>query len=294
MRGFTLIELLVVIAIIAILAAILFPVFAQAKLAGKKAACLSNTKQWSLAFALYVGDTDGQYPLFGYTGAIEGPLNVPYIDSQTGQTVLRGAGLGSIWFNAVAPYAKNRDIMISPGDGTPQYSRFPYILSNGTILQRPKLSYPINDMLGGGGFLNGVNFWNPATESDFAAPADTIIVVAAKTNGNRNGTGNGTSGGFGERFGWLISGYEVNGLPWDNNNNRLDAIGAPFFNGGTNFAFGDGHAKFFRTTNGQTSLLNGTLPWQRHVVPNQDCASWKVPSADWAGPGVSPGLCSWR
>lgn len=71
--GFTLIELLVVIAIIAILAAILFPVFAQAKEAAKKTACLSNTKQISLGLNMYMMDNDDTYP--GALPWIAGPYN---------------------------------------------------------------------------------------------------------------------------------------------------------------------------------------------------------------------------
>src|SRR5260221_10716098 len=63
-RGFTLIELLVVIAIIAILAAILFPVFAQARAAARKASCVSNTKQFSLGILMYAQDYDETIPRF--------------------------------------------------------------------------------------------------------------------------------------------------------------------------------------------------------------------------------------
>ena len=71
-KAFTLIELLVVIAIIAILAAILFPVFAQAKAAAKKTACLSNLKSLGMAFSLYQADYDDGYPNTGDTGLWQG------------------------------------------------------------------------------------------------------------------------------------------------------------------------------------------------------------------------------
>jgi len=83
-RAFTLIELLVVIAIIAILAAILFPVFAQAKLAAKKTAILSNTKQMGLAQLMYAADADDLFsPVAGFEPTWSSPtfavLTLPYI-----------------------------------------------------------------------------------------------------------------------------------------------------------------------------------------------------------------------
>jgi len=64
-RGFTLIELLVVIAIIAILAAVLFPVFAKAKFKAQIATCLNNHKQWVGAMQLYTSDWDSSFPYGG-------------------------------------------------------------------------------------------------------------------------------------------------------------------------------------------------------------------------------------
>jgi prepilin-type N-terminal cleavage/methylation domain-containing protein/prepilin-type processing-associated H-X9-DG protein len=67
-RGFTLIELLVVIAIIAILAAILFPVFAQARERARQISCVSNLKQMGTAFMMYAQDYDEEFPTGGYPG----------------------------------------------------------------------------------------------------------------------------------------------------------------------------------------------------------------------------------
>lgn len=81
-KGFTLIELLVVIAIIAILAAILFPVFAQAKAAAKNTADLSNLKQLSLGVLMYNGDSDDMFPQGADGGWVAWPVKVyPYLKS---------------------------------------------------------------------------------------------------------------------------------------------------------------------------------------------------------------------
>ena len=92
-RGFTLIELLVVIAIIAILAAILFPVFARAREKARQSSCLSNVKQLMLGVHMYTQDYDEMLP--GYVG-----LNMPSTNDQ--------------WFEIISPYLKNTQILTCP------------------------------------------------------------------------------------------------------------------------------------------------------------------------------------
>ena len=119
-RAFTLIELLVVIAIIAILAAILFPVFAQAKEAAKKTQCVSNTKQTVLAAIMYAGDSDDVLPRHdnngscaygepGCTGPDWGIFTPPNGDmSQAGYD----KGRPVMYWGAIEPYHKNHEIAV--------------------------------------------------------------------------------------------------------------------------------------------------------------------------------------
>lgn len=104
--GFTLIELLVVIAIIAILAAILFPVFAQARAKARQATSLSNMKQQGLALQMYAQDYDEQY-------ICEWPFNNFWGQSDPGSY-----GANYTFHPYLNPYIKNKDIWKAPGSGT--------------------------------------------------------------------------------------------------------------------------------------------------------------------------------
>jgi prepilin-type N-terminal cleavage/methylation domain-containing protein/prepilin-type processing-associated H-X9-DG protein len=108
-RGFTLIELLVVIAIIAILAAILFPVFAQAREKARQSSCASNLKQLAIGTLGYIQDYDGVYPIASPAGT--GTSVRPVGDPDRGGF---GPITRSTWFIAVHPYIKNYQVLRCP------------------------------------------------------------------------------------------------------------------------------------------------------------------------------------
>ena len=116
-KGFTLIELLVVIAIIAILAAILFPVFAQAREKARATSCLSNCKQIGTALTLYYDDFDETFPIIGST-TITPDVNL--YDGKTIKYKFVEYNLGLNWepkytfFDAIYPYVKNSSMFVCP------------------------------------------------------------------------------------------------------------------------------------------------------------------------------------
>jgi prepilin-type N-terminal cleavage/methylation domain-containing protein/prepilin-type processing-associated H-X9-DG protein len=137
--AFTLIELLVVIAIIAILAAILFPVFARARENARRASCMSNLKQIGLATMMYVQDYDERYPL-----AIFGDIGLTGSDKRSGSTWCTGmpcgifsvsdghgaGGSGYIWswMDLLQPYTKSTQVFVCPSQQNANVGGYGYSL----------------------------------------------------------------------------------------------------------------------------------------------------------------------
>jgi prepilin-type N-terminal cleavage/methylation domain-containing protein/prepilin-type processing-associated H-X9-DG protein len=181
--GFTLIELLVVIAIIAILSAILFPVFAKVREKARQTACLSNEKQIALANLQYMQDNDGRVPM------------VDYFEYPGGQKQL------VTWTIALQPYTKSWSVFRCPSDSSilaTKFTRFQgdtISFSDPNYLQAVNSSYAINadymnPQIGcsgprtrdayppseAGDGRQGI----PVQESQMESPSQTVFAVDAK------------------------------------------------------------------------------------------------------------------
>jgi len=142
--AFTLIELLVVIAIIAILAAILFPVFAQAKLAAKRTSELSNVKQLGLAMLMYNNDFDDEFTtngLYDFTNTAEWPE--------------------MSWASRTEPYVKSVQLYWSPLDSDVASLNQGINAGDGNAFFGPALSFSPNELMGGGNDTNGTKDNSP-------------------------------------------------------------------------------------------------------------------------------------
>jgi len=137
-NGFTLIELLVVIAVIAILAAMLFPVFSKAREGGRRASCISNLHQLNLAFMMYIQDYDETLPSAtdGFPGTGMQGGWVYYSSFGANRTPKSyDAARGS-----VAPYIKNVQIFVCPSDSQGRASGVSYAYNN-CLVQRTNTGF---------------------------------------------------------------------------------------------------------------------------------------------------------
>jgi len=239
-RGFTLIELLVVIAIIAILAAILFPVFAQAREKARAVTCVSNLRQLGTAIQMYATDYDQKYPYWNWGASGQG-----------------GGNMKSLWHVAIFPYVKNTGIYACPSDGqnwgqsttdlywwsiptaqrqidAPMFET-PAISGSGGIDRIP-LSYGIGETFHNSG-------WG---ESSLPAPASTAVLSESPVLlGDLWGIDNRPNARIAMRFAasktadapWGTDQVFVWNPAWDVNTRHQ---------GGLNVAYADGHAKWMR------------------------------------------------
>ena len=163
-RGFTLIELLVVIAIIAILAAILFPVFAKAREAARKSSCQSNEKQIGTAVAMYVQDYDGYFPLVRW-----GVTSPVFMD----------------WRMEIYPYTKNVKIFQCPSNAANAGNLYNGDCQTVTPAQQVYISYGWATTNGNSPGSNGFSYGGGATstnEAQVQQTANKLMVVESTSS----------------------------------------------------------------------------------------------------------------
>lgn len=273
--GFTLIELLVVIAIIAILAAILFPVFAQAREKARQTSCLSNIRQITLANILYRQDYED-------TVAFNRDCSNP-----GGAACINGRAARG-WVDLLFPYVKNRGVYKCPSDSEEAVPMPPSTTQywDGTAVMDPLAGYvwgPIvpGTLLGGenrSSYARNNNLANngsaTATDAEVIYPATTILVFEFASN---TGAGMNTSGDrqYGTHY-TIVRRTDIQPAAgtcstWNRNrgdnlttgNSRSNALFASALpaqqaqieqsrpsserhSGGGSYGFWDGHAKWFK------------------------------------------------
>jgi prepilin-type N-terminal cleavage/methylation domain-containing protein/prepilin-type processing-associated H-X9-DG protein len=254
-RGFTLIELLVVIAIIAILAAILFPVFAQVREKARATTCLSNQKQIGLAFMQYVQDNDETFPRWQYD------LRPP--DDSTQRQ----------WTTSIFPYIKNGDNAINPSDGSPiTFGSSGVFLCPDNPFPNLGTSYAVNLSMmqeGPDSLVPADKMLPSATLAQLQTPADTVLLAEVGVNDGEGvyyifdpqesawTTTVGTPPGSHPDDVDLVNG-DCDGVPSSGNWTYEGCGMMPRYRHTrtSNFVFSDGHVK---------AIVRGQLNWYRNI-----------------------------
>ncbi len=231
--AFTLIELLVVIAIIAILAAILFPVFAQARAKARQTVCVSNEKQIATALLMYLQDFDEALPApdWGNVPAFTGPER-----SQFAWQAGSGSGPGPnapIWADVFQPYIKSVDVFKCPDDDS-GVGTVGNVAGGAPLVGKP-LSYALNQYFyytDTGASRLGTNYDGSAVYSGMKNPASKIYICEIY------------SSRAGELFNPAKTATSAPGQK---------QVDLSRHNSGSNYLYADGHAKWHKTPNWPTT-----------------------------------------
>jgi prepilin-type N-terminal cleavage/methylation domain-containing protein/prepilin-type processing-associated H-X9-DG protein len=244
-RGFTLIELLVVIAVIAILAAILFPVFAQARDKARAASCVSNLKQFAHAVLMYIQDYDEVFPQSVYS--MDGAILIPG-SRHRAFTV----------YDATLPYVKNIEVMVCPSH-RPGID-FAAVLASFALQSSGNFRYSSYG-------LNFALFQDPALPPGLfdQDPVVSLAAVAEPVNTT------------------MFFDATYTRTPVDHLGNRVPAGGFEWSNfpgdsrhaDGLNVSFVDGHVKYYpkrgsipgTSPSGGSQVPTYTLPWDLSGIP---------------------------
>jgi prepilin-type N-terminal cleavage/methylation domain-containing protein len=223
-KAFTLIELLVVIAIIAILAAILFPVFARARENARRASCMSNLKQIGLGFMMYIQDYDERYPPAVYTSALTPP---------DGSWYSSGGVETWFWPQIIYPYTKSDQLYRCPtGNSTGSGYSGNYGV-NSQVIQR----------------------YSSTALSSIQTPATTYMAMDSGTYYLEIDSSNDYVTGPSGYFWYLPGAQKYSGCPSVGCDSSLPLSGfsqADFISDGRHFdgndvIFADGHVKWIKT-----------------------------------------------
>lgn len=263
--GFTLIELLVVIAIIAILAAILFPVFAQAREKARQTSCLSNTKQLGLSAMMYVQDYDELYPpAFGSRSPVgaTSPDSNPWgwqfrnpapNDWSTGLSATTKRMAQSSYINVLNPYIKSAGLWACPSGIEKQAYDGSTAILNGKVKEPIAVSYQYNGLLQSSSLAAVIM---PTEVPMFTELFGKVKYVGASLASPFLICNDGAAPCVYKPANDSCESDTSNGA---NSNSFVPSGSSWVHNGGQNWVFADGHAKF-RKLGAQHAPYAGNVP----------------------------------